>query len=410
VFNDNVDRTFIQQTFSNLDDPTPLTNGRFDQPPSVTFPYENHPIEESVYDVGYTGFQRIGAVYAMADIPVGEQFNVIGGVRIESTTLRTVVTGEAGATYFLPGALVPISLPLNPGGADANFSPNDVLPAIGLQWQAREDVVVRLNFAQTIARQTFRELTPILQQEYIGGPIFIGNPDLLMSSLNNFDVRVDYTPAEGWLFSASAFHKSVNDAIEYAQFVTAGNWRYTAPVNYPTGKMTGVELEVRLKMGELDERLQGLGFGANATLIRSQVTLPADEAADFAAAGYPLTTRDMTATPQYLLNLNSTYDIAESGTQLGLFYNIQGDTLVAGDGVSGVAFIPAVYALPYGTLNFTIQQSIGEHWKIFFQAKNILNPEIQSVYRSQYLPSDILYTSYTAGVDFAIGASFQMNF
>jgi hypothetical protein len=73
-------------------------------------------------------------------------------------------------------------------------------------------------------------------------------------------------------------------------------------------------------------------------------------------------------------------------------------------------FIPSIYALPYATLNFTVQQSIGENWKIFFQAKNILNPEIQTVYRSEYLPADVLNTSYTAGIDFAVGLSFEMDF
>lgn len=410
VFNDRADRSYSQQSFSNFGDPTPLRPGGFDEPPGETFPFENHPIIASDFDINYTGDQRVGAIYAMADVPIGEQFNLIGGARIESTTLKTSVVGESEARYFLPGGLTEISLALNPGGADANFDQNDVLPSLGLQWQALEDVVIRANVAQTIARQTFRELTPILQQEYQGAPIFIGNPALRLSSINNFDLRADYTPFDGWLFSASAFYKSIKDAIEYAQFIAPGAWRYTAPVNYPQGKMTGVELEMRVKMGEIDERLKGLAFGANATLIRSSVELPKDEAEELAEGGFPILSRDMTATPAYLVNLNMTYDIDLLGTQIGVFYNLQGDTLKEGDGFDRGLYIPAVYALPYGTLNFTIQQSIGEHWKIFFQAKNILNPEIQTVYRSQYLPGDILNTSYTSGVDFAIGASFQMNF
>jgi hypothetical protein len=51
-----------------------------------------------------------------------------------------------------------------------------------------------------------------------------------------------------------------------------------------------------------------------------------------------------------------------------------------------------------------------EHLKLFFQAKNLTNPEIQTVYRSPYLAEDILNTSYTAGIDFAVGLSFQMDF
>ena len=45
--------------------------------------------------------------------------------------------------------------------------------------------------ATPIARQTFKEITPILNQEYLGGPIFIGNPELKMSSVENYDLRLD---------------------------------------------------------------------------------------------------------------------------------------------------------------------------------------------------------------------------
>ena len=43
------------------------------------------------------------------------------------------------------------------------------------------------------------------------------------------------------------------------------------------------------------------------------------------------------------------------------------------------------------------------------QAKNLTNPEIQTVYRSDYIAADVLNSSYTAGIDFAFGlkASFE---
>ena len=410
MFADQVQRVYKQDTFSNADDPDSQYVGAWDDPWSAVFSSQDHPMQESTYDIDYNGNQRIGAVYAMVDMPLGEQFNLIGGARLESTTLVTSVFGEANATWFPPGALAPISFANDPTAANVNFQQNDVLPAIELKWDATDKVIARVNFAQTVARQTFRELTPILQQEYLGGPIFIGNPGLQMSSLDNYDIRVDYTPSEGWLFSGSAFYKSVNLAIEYAQFVAPQNFTYTTAVNYPDGWMAGLELETRLRIGDLDERFKGLALGANATLIKSEVTLPADEAAYFEEIGFPTTTRGMTGTPQYLLNLNATYEVEQTGSQFGLFYTVQGDTLVAGAGAQQGDYIPDIYALPYGTLNFTAQQKLGEHWKLFFQAKNLLNPEIQTVYRSDYLPHDILNTSYTAGIDFAVGLNFHMEF
>jgi len=409
-FHDQVRRSFTQESFTNSFDPNNGFIGSFSEPWSRVFTDEVHRILPSDFDVDYDGNQRVSALYGMVDMPLGEEFNLIAGVRFESTALLTEVYGEDGATWFPPGALAPITFASDPTAANVDFSQNDALPSLGLQWQAAEDLVIRLAWSRTVARQTFRELTPILQQEYLGGPLFIGNPELQMSGLTNYDIRVDYTPFEGWLFSGSWFYKAIERPIEYAQFNAPQNFIYTTPLNYPKGTMVGLELEARLKMEVFDESLKGLAIGSNATFIRSTVYLPDDEIEAFAAAGFPEETRPMTAAPDFLFNINATYDIEETGTQLGLFYTVQGDTLQAGSGLARENFIPSIVARPYGTLNFTFQQAVAENWKLFFQAKNLLNPEIQTVYRSEYIGGDILNTSYTKGVDFALGVSFEKQF
>jgi TonB-dependent receptor len=365
----------------------------------------------STYDVDYDGTQSITALYLMADLPIGESWNLVVGARLESTQISTTVYGEKDAVWFPPGALAPVSFVGNPGAADVDFNENRALPSISTKWKMAEGVTLRTAYSQTLARQTFRELTPVLQQEYLGGPIFIGNPDLNMSSLDNYDLRLDYTPYEGWLISTSGFYKSVADTIEYSQFEAPGGFVYTSAVNYPEGTMMGVEFETRVQARNIDERLEGLSAGFNATYIDSKVTLPESEQEAFTAIGFPIESRGMTGAPLYLLNANVTYEWMALGTQASIFYTVTGDTLLTGAGIDTGNFVPDVYALPYGTLNFTVQQKLGEHFKLFFQAKNLLNPEIQTAYRSDYLPNgDIVNTSYTAGIDFALGLSFQMNF
>ena len=411
LFGDRVDRTYTQDSFSNAGDEDTFYIAGWDDPWSEVFPDQDHPMIESIYDIDYDGHQRIGAVYGMVDMPLGEEFNLITGARIESTSLTTEVYGEPGATWFPPGGLVPISFADDPTAANVNFKQNDLLPQIGLKWTPDEELTITVNAAKTIARQTFRELTPILQQEFLGGPIFIGNPELDMSSLQNYDFRADYKPVEGLFLSGSVFYKSIDLPIEYAQFVAPQNFSYTTAINYPDGSMTGVEMEARLEMKAVHEDLSGLALGANATFIRSSVTLPEDQQQIFEDIGFATTSRDMAGTPEYLLNLNATYEWQDMGTSLGLFYNMQGDTLESGAGYElPGTYIPSIYALSFGTLNFTMQQKITEHWKFFFQAKNLLNPEIQTVYRSEYIGPDILNTSYTAGIDFAVGLSFKMEF
>jgi hypothetical protein len=105
-----------------------------------------------------------------------------------------------------------------------------------------------------------------------------------------------------------------------------------------------------------------------------------------------------------------TYDFERTGTQFALFYTVQGDTLQAGAGVSDNTFIPDVYSTEYGTLNLSLTQRLGKHFKLQFQVKNLLDPEIEEVYRSKYIGSDVLKTSYTKGIDFSIGLSAEFTF
>lgn len=410
-FNDDVHRKYDQETFSNFNDAsTPPTGIPFTQFWSDTFPDELHPITDGppFTDVDYRGDQNIKAWYAMADVPLNNWFSIIGGARFESTEISIVNIPEENATWFPEGSLGPAAL--LPGDSDVSFEQDDVLPSIGFVFKPIEQITLRGSYSETVARQTFKELTPILQQEYLGGEIFIGNPDLRMSSLENYDLRLEWTPVEGSLVSVSYFYKDVVDPIEYVQRVVS--FTYTTPVNYPEGTLEGWEFEVRQDLGTFAEGLDGLSVGANATFINSEVMLTAEESAQFEAPNVlvPMRSRDMTNAPEHLYNLYLTYDLDLTGTQFSIFYTVTGDTLVAGAGVSNGNFVPNVYEREYDTLNLSVTQKLGQYIKLTFQVKNLTNPRVEQVYRSSAIGSDVVKTSYTKGVEYSIGLSAEFNF
>ena len=402
VFEDHVERTFDQDSYGNFSDNSSFEGG-WDQPWSSVFPLQNHPITASTADVDYAGDQRISAWYSMLDVPLTPSLNLIGGARFERTKTSIVNTPEADAVWFPPGEAAQVNLDPGDPAANAQFEQRDLLPSIGLVYQATEDVTLRTSYSETVARQTFKELTPILQQEFLGGPIFIGNPDLTMSALKNYDVRVDYTPYDAGLFSLSWFKKDIDRPIEYVQ--TYADFTYTTPVNYPKGELSGYEVETRHDLGHFWEDLEGLGVGANATFIDSVVSLPADEVADFVAVETPITERDMTNAPDHLYNLYLTYDLSATETEFALFYTVKGDTLVAGSTVSKGNFVPSIYAKEYGTLNLSVSQAVGEHSKLQFQAKNLTDPRIEEVYRSDFTGGDVTRSTYTRGREFSLSLS-----
>ncbi len=399
IFNDEVERSFNQDSYSNPGAPEPSYDADWSELWSAQFPQQNLPISAATVDVDYTGDQQISAWYYMADLPVWSGLNFVGGARYEKTDLSIVNIPEKDVFWYPNG----VSTELKPGEADVDFSQDDVLPSLGFELRPVSAVTFRGSYSETVARQTFKELTPIQQQEYYGADVFIGNPNLQMSALKNYDLRLDYTPYPGGLISFSWFKKDVENPIEYVQQLA--DFTFTTPVNYSEGTLDGYEMELRQSMGRLWDGLEGLSLGGNLTLIDSEVTLPASETIPLEDAGYPRSTRDMLNAPEYLYNLNATYMIERFGTELGIFYTVKGDSLVAGAGLSNGKFVPDVYQKETGSLNFSISQKLGDHFKISFKAKNLTDPDIQEVYRSQHIDGDVVKTSYTKGIDYSIDLS-----
>jgi hypothetical protein len=406
-FDDQVDRTFDQDTFSNFGDNSSFA-APWEQRWSGSFGFQDHPITDSKFDVDYVGDLDVSAWYAMAEVPLVQDIVLVGGVRVESTKIGVVNIPESDALWFPPDG--DQLEDLDPGEADVRFSESNALPALALEITPLERVTLRLSYSETVARQTFKELTPVVQQEFLGGPIFIGNPDLRLARLRNYDVRLDYTPNDDGLLSVSWFHKDIDDAIEYVQRVF--DFSFTTAVNYPDGRLTGWELEGRQGLGHLWEPLEVLAIGANATFIDSEVTLPADEAAGFdsPAIQAPMSRRDATGAPEALYNLYLTFDLPQSGTRAGLFYTLTGDTLIAGAGQANGNFVPNVYADDFETLNLTMSQDIGHGTRIEFKAKNITNPRIETVYRSVYIGDDLVRTSSRKGIELSIGIGGEITF
>jgi TonB-dependent receptor len=410
IFNDEVTRNYDQESFSNFGQPSSQYEGEWEEYFSSGF-YEWDAAEEITdgsddfleFDVDYTGEQKISAQYYMVDLPFNSMVKLVGGVRYESTDLTIVNDPEPNAKYVTSENLLD---DLDPGDADVAFSQKDMLPSYGIEITPFEQLKIRGSYSETVARQTFKEMTPIQQQEYLGGDIFMGNPELGMSALKNYDARIDYTPYEGGLVSFSWFKKDITDPIEYVKNApSSGDFTYTTPVNFPSGQMNGLEFEVRQKMGEFWEPLSGLSVGGNLTLIESEVQLSEKQVDILDNVGIEMTSRPMLNAPEYLYNVFLTHEFERTGTKVSLFYTVKGDTLIVGAGQSNSNFIPAVYAKEYGTLNLTFSQDLGENFKLSFKIKNLTNPEIQEVYRSDYTDGDVVKTSYTKGIDFSLGIS-----
>ncbi len=364
-------------------------------------------IRPSSGDVDYAGAQEIGALYAMAELPLTRWATLIGGIRRESTDLSIVPDAKDDANGE-------ILLIVDNGGG--NFSEEKVpeeearaaieetylLPAAGLVFDLTGTMKLRLSYGETIARPTFRELAPVATQEYLAGDNFVGNPELRLSTIRNYDARWEWFPRPGDVLAFSLFHKTIRNPIEYLNIFAAQKY-YTTPVNYDQGQVSGFEVEARVALDGLFEPLRHWTVGANYSYLDSEVTVPEDEVVSLADFDLDEPTRRLQGQPDFVLNANVTYDNEDSGTSAGLFYNVTGETLLTG--ASRAEFgIPNVIEGKYATLDVTFSQKFGAV-TLSAKASNLLQQDKTASYvtpRSGSLLKSLRHTpaAYAIGVSY----------
>jgi len=173
-------------------------------------------------------------------------------------------------------------------------------------------------------------------------------------------------------------------------------------VNYPEGRLSGWEFEARQDLERLWGGFAGFTIGGNATLIDSEVRLPAEEAALFAGPNIQVDMRKrrMTDAPDYLYNIFLLFEPEPIGLKLGVFYTVQGDSLAEGAGESQGNYVPSVISKKFDTLNFSLSQDLSPDVRVHFRVKNLTDPEIKAKY-----DGGLTKTAFNSGVEYTIGLS-----
>ncbi len=197
--------------------------------------------------------------------------NIILGLRIEDTEYDTVGNRLVGA----------VSEPLKVGQSYTN-----VLPSAHINWDFDEDQKLRFSFSSGLSRPSYIESRAAASISPISQSITGGNPELEEETAWGVDIAYEWYFAEASLFSATVFHRSIDNVISesneqvlgsiYSDLAQPGEiWNLSAFGNGKDGELQGIELAFT---GRLDNYIEGFwsGFGleANATFIDSEYTTP----------------------------------------------------------------------------------------------------------------------------------------
>jgi TonB-dependent receptor len=342
----------------------------------------------------YTAYQQVIASYSMAELKLFPQLTLTGGARYENTDIRIVSPG------YVDGS-VPFFGDFN---GVAKIQQLDLLPAAAATYEVLENVNLRLAWSQTIARPSFKEMGPVISLDFSDSLLYVGNPNLKLSKINNYDFRLEWFPRPGEVLAVSLFYKSILAPIEQTQ-VSQGESQLYQYQNFPSGTLWGAEFEARKRLDQVSEVLRDFSINFNTTYIQSQVDLSQEQQDQRTELGIA-PNRPLQGQPLYIINAGLDYNNAQAGFYAGLFYNVTGPLLIAagGEGGAGLGYLPDVYEQPAPSLDFNLTQTFADNWKFTFRGKNLLNPLFQQTVTFNGVEKT--YLSYTKGWDLSLSMAY----
>ena len=320
----------------------------------------------------YTADDRIGAVFAQVELPLGPRLRVIGGARVEQWHLDLLTTTVGGVTY--------------PVGRDNT----DVLPALGITYDLAAAHVLRLSATQTLSRPEYREMSPVNYRDVLGGLTVFGNPALERALIQNLDARWEWYPNPGEILSIGAFAKRFDRPIEKVLVATTGA-NALSFVNAEAAYNYGVELEVRKNLISVTPVLAPFSVFANATLMRSEIRPGNDSISSLTSAERP-----MVGQSPYIVNAGFIYT-SPGGVSATLLYNVAGRRILE----AGSFPLPDTYEEARQVVDASFQAPLGGRLTFKFDAKNLLDAEYRVTQGS------VTRHGYTTGRSFAAGLSWQ---
>jgi outer membrane receptor protein involved in Fe transport len=366
----------------------------------------------------YEGEEKINAFYGMLDFEINSKWRVIAGARQENTDLYVQNLSEYFDDRF--------------NDPEGQAKDNSLLPSFHLVYKLSDSSNLRMSATKTLARPTFREMAPYRSFDSIDGDEFIGNQNLIITKIENIDLRYEWFPSAGEIVAISLFSKDMTDAIE-SSFREQGGSTILQYVNSNNGRVYGVELEFRKTLAFISEYLEGFSVNTNFTYTKSEVDVTLGERIskapyygddipnDISIIGFDTSEltddqierataalvntpslRRLFGQPDYIFNASLQYEHPGAGFSASLNYNYVGEKIAQ----VSAGPTPDIYQKARGQLDLILHYEIGDNWNLKFGAKNLTNSTIEAFYNTDVQE---IYNSYEKGTTFSMGASYKFN-
>jgi TonB-dependent receptor len=282
--------------------------------------------------------------------------NVVAGVRAE----RYQNTGTALAT--IGGVRREVTI---------NSSKTLFFPSLHINYDATDEIKLRLSVNSGAARADYAVLRPNLSVDDVNGIISGGNPFAEPEKAIGVDAYFEWYMANRGFLSVGVYYKKIRDVLFNATSLFGSDqlnesgfdrsgYDFTTTLNGGSGEIKGIEIGYSQPFGSfLDkmgapEWLQGFGFQGNITLNDSKATTPNGEVIQ------------LPDTSKIMYNASLYYE--QYGLSTRLSYQYRGpwlNSVALGDPI-GNRFWNNV-----ARLDLSVRYAVNQNMELFFDATNL---------------------------------------
>lgn len=354
------DRTLLAQPLETILAPENISREGFEIR-EITRPTDN-----------YLADNELEAAYLQTEFNFDDRFRFTVGARQERF-VQNVHTFD----LFRPGVEI-----------NTSQESSDLLPALSATY-IYNDHQFRLAYSETVSRPDFRELSPAGFTNNVTGYEVVGNPDLKIASIKNYDFRWEWYFSFADYMSLGVFYKQFENPIEAT--VLAGAEEKRTYINALGAENQGIEYEISKRLDFLPGIGEDFYVQGNVSYIDSRVDI-----GDSHRGVLTSTSRPLQGQSDWLFNAQLGYEPV-SGTTATLLYHYFGERITE----VGIEGAPDLVEQPFGELNFLFMRDLNDHWKITFKARNLLNE------RSEVNQGGLLVTGYELGREFSFKVDYN---
>lgn len=254
----------------------------------------------------YEADSKLSAAFLMLDNRYKDKFRLIWGARLENfnQTLFAIKDNKKDTINL-------------------NTNKIDILPSVNLVYSLTEKQNIRTCFSKTVNRPEFRELAPFAFYDFTTQFVVSGNDSLKRSLITNYDLRYEFYPGRGQIFSVTGFYKNFDNPIEQISRADAAN--EITYQNISKAKSYGGEIEMRVVLGAIFKTdsckfLNNLTLYSNFAYIKSEVDVSN-------VRGSASKTRPLQGQSPYIFNAGLMYNDSELGYSISAAVNRVGQRI-----------------------------------------------------------------------------------